>query len=218
MFKEIFHLILKDYKIELRQKNVLMGIVLYVFSSVFMIYITFKEGICDNKTWIGLLWIIILFSVVSTIGTGFAKERKELRFYLCTLVNIEAIVFGKMIYNIILMLIVGIVCYTFYIVLTGNIVNNIIIFGITFLLGITGLASIFTLVNAIAINADNNFTLSAILGIPLIIPMLILIIKLSEYSLLAEYNTEIFKYFLLLFALNLIIAGLTYLLAKFIKG
>ena len=218
LLKEIYNLVLNDFKIDWRQKNVLMSIKLYVFSTVFLIYIGFSGVIIDKKVWMGLFWIVILFSIVNSVGTSFAKERKELRFYYTSLASMEAILIGKMIYNIILMLFVGIICYCFFVLLTGGWSLNLLLFAFTLFMGITGLTSVFTLVNALAIKADNNFTLSAILGIPLIIPLLIIIINLSVLTSSAGNSTEVLKYFLLLTALNGIVFSLVYLFARFIKG
>jgi heme exporter protein B len=218
LIKELIYLVVNDFKIQWRQKNSFLSIFLYVISTIFLIYISFNGFEIDNKVKIDIFWLIILFAIVNAVGTNFAKERTELQYYYSTIASGEAILLGKMIYNTLIMLVVSIFSYfCFMALIEVNILHSVIFF-LNLILGVSELTLIFTVVTALAFKTDNNFTISAILGIPLVIPLLIIIVKINAYSLELTYDAGIvLKFFILLALLNIITIVLAYILAGFIK-
>ena len=69
-----------------------------------------------------------------------------------------------MIYNLVLMVILSLLSFGLFLLLMENLVVNIPLFLITLVLGSVGLASILTMIAAIASRAGNNFSLMAILS------------------------------------------------------
>ena len=75
LFNEVKHLIAKEINLEWKQKYAFNGLLLYVISTVFVCYLSFKQ-IIDVPTWNALFWIIMLFASVNAIAKSFIQESK----------------------------------------------------------------------------------------------------------------------------------------------
>ena len=212
---EIIFLLKKEVKLELRLKYALGGIMLYVVSTVFVCYLSFKR-IVDVPTWNALFWIIILFAATNAIAKSFLQESSGRLLYLYTLTSPKSIILSKIIYNSVLVSVLSLVTVFFYALFLGNIIQDIPQFITVMLVGAMGLSSSLTLISAIASKANNNVSLMAILGFPIILPLLITVIKASKNAIDGIDWSVNTKYLLVLLALNLIIATLSYLLFPYL--
>jgi heme exporter protein B len=82
--------------------------------------------------------------------------------------------------------------------------------------GSAGLAVAFTMVSAIAYRANNNGVLVAILGFPIILPLMLVIIKFSNEALVGVDRMESIGNLLIISLLNVIITVLSYLLFPYL--
>jgi heme exporter protein B len=74
----------------------------------------------------------------------------------------------------------------------------------------------FTMMSAISAKANQNVALMAILSLPFIIPVLLLLIKLTQTALLNHIEIFPLKDFLLLFSLDLIMVVMAILLFPYL--
>jgi len=214
MLKEISTLIQKEILLEWRQRYALGGMFLYVITTVFVCFLSFKHVI-DTHAWNALFWIIILFASVNASAKSFLQESKGRLLYYYTINSPQAFILSKIIYNAALMLVLSVICFSFYSLFLGNIVENLPMFFLIIVLGSVGISSLLTMISAIASKANNNFTIMAILAFPIIMPILMTIIKLSQNAI---DGTDLYnlKYFCVLFSLDLIVAILSYLLFPYL--
>ena len=98
MLKEIAALLQKELLIEWRQRYALGGMFLYVVTTVFVCFLSFKN-IIETSTWNALFWIIILFASVNASAKSFLQESKGRLLYYYTLCSPQAFVLSKIIYN-----------------------------------------------------------------------------------------------------------------------
>ncbi len=200
MTKTIFALLKKDLLLELRQQHSFYGILLYVASTIFVIYLSINNP--EGEVWNGLFWIIQLFVCVNAVAKSFLQESRGRMLYFYTVSGAKEFVIAKLIYNIILMLIMSLLSLILFFILLRNPLSDTVRFiGIVCLGGIS-LSLVFTLLAAIAAKAQQNAALMAILGFPLIIPQLLLLVRLSKSAF-----GEMFRDGALL-QLSLLIAGL----------
>jgi len=185
MILETWTLIKKEILIELRMKYAISGMILYLISSIFLGYITFSLGRAQINvpTWNVLFWIIMLFVATNSIAKSFIQESKERLLYYYTIANPLSIIISKIIFNSLLMLFLVVVGFIIYAILLGNPVEDISLFIFNLLLGSIGFSTSFTMISSIASKASNSGTLMAILGFPIIIPMLLLLIKISKNAI-----------------------------------
>ncbi|PCJ83567.1 MAG: ABC transporter permease [Flavobacteriales bacterium] len=215
MFSEIKHLIKKEVTLEWRQKYAFSGVLLYVISTVFVCYLSFKR-IIDVPTWNALFWIIILFASVNAVAKSFLQESAGRMLYFYTIASPQAMVLSKIIYNAALVTVLSVICFGVYSMLVGSIVQNITMFLINLVLGSFGLSAILTLISAIASKTNNNVTLMAILSFPIVLPLLIVLIRLSKNAIDGLAWAVNMKYIIALIALNVIVLILSFLLFPYL--
>jgi heme exporter protein B len=84
------------------------------------------------------------------------------------------------------------------------------------LLGALGFSSTLTMISAIAAKAGNNAVLMAVLGFPVILPMLLLLIKVSKNAMDGLDRAASIEEIFTLLAINLIVVSVSYLLFGFL--
>jgi len=174
----IYELLKKEVVLELRQKFALNGILLYVFSTLYIILIGFEK--VSAEAWITLYWIVILFASVNAGAKSFIQEGKGRLLYYYSISSPQDIILAKLLYNCILIGIISLLAFVGFNVFFGPAVDQTWNFLLIMLLGSVGLAGVFTMVSAIASKARGSATLMTILSFPVIIPQLLLLIKLSR--------------------------------------
>jgi len=215
MTKTIFALLKKDLLLELRQQHSFYGILLYVASTIFVIYLSINNP--EGEVWNGLFWIIQLFVCVNAVAKSFLQESRGRMLYFYTISGAKEFVIAKLIYNIILMLIMSLLSLVLFFILLRNPLSDTVRFiGIVCLGGIS-LSLVFTLLAAIAAKAQQNAALMAILGFPLIIPQLLLLIRLSK-SAFGEMFREgaLLQLSLLIIGLDMMVIALSIILFPFL--
>ncbi|WP_262905400.1 heme exporter protein CcmB [Hymenobacter nitidus] len=218
LLREIWYLIQKDFRLEWRQRAALSGMLLYVGSTVFVCYLSFalRGGELPVPAWNALFWIILLFTAVNAVAKGFLQESQGRLLYYYTLVQPQAVIMAKIVYNALLLLGLALAGFGLYAVVLGNPVQNMPLFLANVVLGAVGFASTLTLVSGIAAKATNSSTLMAVLGFPLMVPMLLLLIKVSKNALDGLEFDASRSSLLTLVALNLIVSAVSYLLFPFL--
>ena len=177
LIREIGFLLQKEFTLEWRQKYAISGILLYVLSTVYIVYSSFTK--LEPAIWNIQFWVIILFASVSAVVKSFQQESGQRQLYYYSLANPLAVLLSKMLYNTLLLLFLSILAYLALSLVAGNQVQQTRPFALALLLGSLGFSITFTFVSAIASKASNSATLMAILSFPLIIPVLMTLIKMT---------------------------------------
>ncbi len=178
VFTSVTALVRKELIIEWRQKSAIAGILLYLASTVFTSYLAF-EGVIGLREWNSLFWLIMLFASINSVMKSFIQESRARHLYYYTLVSATEMIIAKLIYNAAIMLVLGVVGFIAFMSFMGIPIGSPWLFFLNMILGMTGFASILTLISAIAARAGGNFTLMAVLGFPLVLPLLLLLIGVS---------------------------------------
>ncbi len=199
MNKRVLSLLKKDILLEFRQKHTFYGIILYIASTVFVIYLSIPDK-PDAVIWNSLFWVIQLFICVNAVAKSFLAENKGRMLYYFSITSPVEYIISKMLYNAVLMLIMSSITLLLFLLLLSNPLNNSLQFTGIVLLGGLSISLVFTLMSAIAAKAQQNAALIAIMGFPLIIPQLMVLIKLSK----AAFG-EVFKQGMVLQLTGLII-------------
>src|SRR5688572_13609461 len=154
----ILTLIQKEFILELRRKAVISGISLYLFSIIFICYLTFslRQTAINEATWSALFWLSILFANVNGIAKSFIGEKKGLLIYYYSVASPQAIILSKIIYNVVLSLALGILGYVLFSVFLTNPVQNKILFLLALVLSSFGFSACLTLISAIASKTNNS--------------------------------------------------------------
>lgn len=179
MNSRIYALLKKDILLELRQKHTFYGILLYIASTIYVLFLSFRDE-PEREVWNSLFWVIQLFVCVNAVAKSFLQESRGRMLYFYSIASPVEFIIAKLIFNLILMLMMSMVSLLlFYVFLGSPVTDNLLFIGIV-LLGGTSLSFVFTLMSAIAAKAQQNAALMAILGFPVILPQLLLLMRLSK--------------------------------------
>ncbi len=179
MFQRTMALLKKDLLLELRQLHTFYGILLYIASTIYVIYLTLPESPVA-ETWNSLFWVIQLFVCVNTVAKSFLQESRGRMLYFYSIASPVEFIIAKLLYNVLLMLMMnGVSLLLFFIFLDNPVSDSMLFLGIS-LLGGFSLSLVFTIMSAIAAKAQQNAALIAILGFPVILPVLLLLMRLSK--------------------------------------
>src|ERR1700741_3583744 len=105
MRKTVYALLKKDVLLELRQQHTFYGILLYVASTIFVLYLSVNNPEAD--TWNGLFWIIQLFVCINAVAKSFLQESRGRMLYFYSISGPKEFIISKLIYNAILMLLMS---------------------------------------------------------------------------------------------------------------
>ena len=186
MVKRIYGLLRKDILLEFRQKHTFYGILLYIASTIFVLYLSIENP--DANVWNGLFWTIQLFICVNAVAKSFLQDSKGRMLYFYSIASPVEFIIAKMIYNLLLMVLMSLLSLLLFVIFLNNPLNNAIWFTGIAMLGGASISIVFTLMSAIAAKAQQNAALIAILGFPVILPQLLLLMRLSKAAF-----AEVFK-------------------------
>ncbi len=178
--QKILALLKKDILLETRQQYSLYGILLYVISTIFVIYLSMGQP--EDKVWDGLFWITQLFVCVNAVAKSFLQENKDRLLYFYSIAGARDFIISKLLFNLLLMIVMSLLSLAAFTLLLGNPLNNWLQFlGIT-ILGGASISLVFTFLAAIAGKAQQSAALMAIMGFPIIIPQILILMKITTTS------------------------------------
>lgn len=189
LIDQTWYLLKKEILLEWRSKYAFNGVLLYVVSTVFICYISFNltpdfAGSSGYKVvWNVLFWIIILFASVNAIAKSFMQESRGRLLYYYSIASPQAIILSKTLYNTALMTLLSTLALLVYLLFFENTIGDPLFYFTSVVLGSISFSTVFTMISAIASKAGNNGTLMAILSFPVIIPVILILIRLSKRAM-----------------------------------
>lgn len=72
----------------------LTGVLIYVVSTGFICYMSFRQ-IIDIPTWNALFWIIMVFAAINAVARSFMQESKGLQLYYYTLLHPASVILSR---------------------------------------------------------------------------------------------------------------------------
>lgn len=175
----------KEWLLEMRQKHALAGISMYVLSTVFVCYLS-VETLESERVWGGLLWLTGLFTSFNAMQKTFQQDGPGTQLYLYSLASPRSIILAKSLYNAVLTAALNIFSLVFFLLFFGDQVLGKADFyqlAAGLFLGSTGLGITLTFVSGLAYKSGTGVGLMAILGFPVVIPLLITIVRFTTGAL-----------------------------------
>lgn len=213
MYKRTMALLKKDILLELRQQHTFYGLLLYIASTVFVLYLSLPES-PDAEIWNSLFWVIQLFVCVTTVAKSFLQENRGRMLYFYSITSPVEFIVAKLIFNMLLMLLMSMVSLGLFYMFLENPVQDALRFTGIVILGGVSLSLVFTLMSAIAAKAQQNAALIAILGFPVILPQLLLLMKLSKAGFAEVFRDgavfQLAAFIILLDVLVVVLAGILF--------
>jgi len=214
MYATVLALLKKDLLIEWRKKHTFFGVMLYVAATVFVINL--MNGQAEASMWNVLFWITQLFVAINSVAKSFLQESEERFRYYYTISSPQAFIIAKLIYSVALQCIMSLLTLLLFHLLLGSPLANNLLFTALAALGGTSLSIVFTFLSAIAAKAQQNASLMAILGFPIVAPILLILSRLALKTMNTVVVNGLWGLFMILILLNILIIGLSLILFPFL--
>lgn len=208
------NLILKDLRLEYKNKVVLASIFLFVVTTVFITYKLMNS--VDARIWNALYWIIFLFAALNALIRSFNQENSKRNLYYYSLASPVEIIISKILYNCLVLTVISFLLLFVLGFFLENPVKDYLEFSTAIILGAIGISTAFTFVASIASADNNGSTLMAILALPIILPILLILIKLTSNALRIIQDSSINTDIIMLVGIDLLLFGICIILFPFI--
>lgn len=209
----IWAIVKKDIVAELRTKEILSTMLIFVLLALFIFSFAFDLRV-DNVGQVapGVLWVAFVFAGVLGLNRSFVLETDKgcLDGLLMTPVDRSLIYFGKMIGNVIFILVVEVIGLPIFSVLFNLSLLRLDVILIV-LLGTIGFAGVGTLFSAMTANTRAREVLLPILLFPIVLPMIIAAVKATAGVLDGVPLRELGNWLNLLVGFDVIFLALAYM-------
>lgn len=191
-----------------------MSTLLYVFSTVFICYLSFLN--IETAIWNGLIWIIILFTMTNAANRIFYYESGQQRIYLYTLASANNIIISKIISQWVISGALALLVFLVWSLLFSRRIDQLMYFLIILLLGVWAMSNVLTLNNALSSGTKNSPTVLAVLSFPVLLPIILTTIKGSAMALEVSFNSQLPMFILVLVLLNVLTVILSVILFQYL--
>ncbi len=217
--RKIAAIIAKDIAAELRTREMLSSMA--VFSLLVILIFNFAFDLrADNQRTLapGVLWVAIAFAGMLGLSRSFImeKDRGSMEGLLLTPVDRSAIYLGKMLGNVLFIVVVEIVILPIFIVLFNLSAEDLPLLIGVMILGTVGFAGVGTLFSAMAVHTRAREVLLPILLFPVVVPVMLASVKLTAAILDRVAFDEVQNWFSLLVAFDAIFLALSVILFDFV--
>ncbi|MFN8343159.1 MAG: heme exporter protein CcmB [Cyclobacteriaceae bacterium] len=214
----LFRLIEKEFRIEMARMAVLAGLLLYLISTVFILYVSFqfRQNLLNAVVWSALFWVVSFFAFINAGAKSFIGEKKGTDVYYYWLVSPEALLFSKIIYNTLLCMVLAFSGWLIFGLLLSNPIEDTLIFSLLIALAATGFSSTLTLMSGIASRSGNSHVVMSVLSLPVVIGMLLNCVKITRNCIDGLGWDASQGHLLVLLAINVLLTATAYLLFPYI--
>ena len=217
--RKIVAIIAKDIAAELRTREMLRSMA--VFSLLVILIFNFAFDLrADNQRALapGVLWVAIAFAGMLGLSRSFImeKDRGSMEGLLLTPVDRSAIYLGKMLGNLLFIVVVEVVILPIFVVLFNLSAEDLPLLAGVMILGALGFAGVGTLFSAMAVHTRAREVLLPILLFPVVVPVMLAAVKLTAAILDRVAFDEVQNWFSLLIAFDAIFMALSVILFDFV--
>jgi len=217
--RKIVAIVAKDIAAELRTREMLSS--MFVFSLLVILIFNFAFDLrADNQRTLapGVLWVAIAFAGMLGLSRSFImeKDRGSMEGLLLTPVDRSAIYLGKMLGNVLFIVVVEVVILPIFVVLFNLSAEDLPLLVGVMVLGTLGFAGVGTLFSAMAVHTRAREVLLPILLFPVVVPVMLASVKLTAAILDRVAFGEVQNWFSLLVAFDAIFMALSVILFDFV--
>ncbi|ABG60486.1 heme exporter protein CcmB [Cytophaga hutchinsonii] len=218
LISETTALVKKEFLLEFRLRYMFNAVLVYLAGAIFICYFAFfgRGGDLSPMTWNALFWIIVLLASVNAASRSFLLERPSRQYYYYFMASPGAIILSKLIYNIVLLSLMALLGLLLFAFVMGNVVQDMGMFVAIALIGASCLAATLTFIAAIAAQTQHSMTLMAVLSFPVVIPVLLILIKVSKSAIDGLERSLSYQDLLVLIAVKVITITVSYLLFPYL--
>ena len=193
----------KEFAVSLRQRAVFASMLMFSLTALACISLAIRGAVLEPELLSALLWIIIFFASTAIDRTFDDEAITTLKIYG----DSQSILFGKMIYSLLSMLIVSVFLIPIFLILFDCEVTSPAILLITIFLGLCGISSAGTIISAISSVASVRSGLFPILLFPIILPVFLPAIELTSTAFISSEISTSMIFAMVIYNLILVLAS-----------
>jgi heme exporter protein B len=157
---------------------------MFALTTLACVSLAFQGGQLEPELAAALLWIILFFASMAGADRGFADEDTAGTLLTLKLYGgAQPVLWGKMLYSFFLLTVLTVFIAPLFLVLIGAEVSLPLVFVLTLLSGVAGIAAAGTLLAALATGARVKNGLFAVLMLPVILPVFLPAVFLTAGAL-----------------------------------
>ena len=181
LIRQILSVLEKDLRVEFRSKYALNMVSAFILGALLLILFTLRAQELQPTPKSGLIWIVVLFASLTVLGRSFTTETDKGTFRTLQIYsNATTIYLGKYLYNLGFSLLIYLLSFSLYGFLIKWSIISYPAFLYVMVFGTMGLSSVCTLIAAIVSQADRQGAIFSVLSIPLFIPFILLLSRLTK--------------------------------------
>lgn len=209
---------LKDWKSELRSRYSVNSLAMFILVAICVILFSVKDEPLSPYLTAGLLWTVVFFSAMSGLSRTFVSEEERGTFLILQIIAKPLNVFsGKLLFNTLLVFLMNfVITLLFSLLFSAFIIKNIYLFTAVFLLGNFGIAISSTVIAAIISKAGAKGTLYPVLSFPVLLPLILILSELTNFSIDGKTFEESFAEILIIICYDVIMLTASVMLFDFI--
>jgi heme exporter protein B len=208
----------KDLRAELRSRELINSMLLFTLITVMVFSLALElDAEARQNTVAGVLWVTVAFAGMLGLSRSLAaeKDRGSLDALLLAPIARSALFFGKMIGNLLFVLVIA-VALLFLLTVLFNLALFKPLLLVTLILGSVGFTTVGTLVSSMSVHARARETLLPILLLPVVLPILISAVRASTAILNGMPSGDWRPWLQLLAAGDVIFLAAAYMLFDFV--
>ena len=219
-FKKVWAIVWKDIRAEIRTKEIFSS--MFIFSLLVLVIFNFSIDLLEvNPLDIaqGVLWIAFTFSGILGLNRSFLFEKENdcLQGLMLTPIDRSAIYLGKMLGNLVFMLIMEAIAVPIFVVLFNiGIYDKIISLAIVIFLGTLGFVTVGTLFSAMSVNIKAREVMLPILLFPIVVPVIIASVKSTGAILTGKPFDDIISWLKLIAVFDVVFLVVSFLSFEYI--
>ena len=211
--RKVLAIVHKDIIAELRTKEMFSSMFVFALLVIVIFNFAFEMRVANVKQVApGVLWVTFTFAGMLGLNRSFILEKDKgcLEGLLLAPVDRSAIYFGKMLGNLIFMLVVeAIVLPIFWVLFNPPLFSPALI--LILVLGTLGFAGVGTLFSAIAVHTRAREVMLPILLFPIVVPLMIAAVKITGGLLDGQPLSEMRNWLNLLVGFDIIFLTVSYM-------
>jgi heme exporter protein B len=171
----------KDLRAEIRSRELINAMVLFTLMTVMVFSLALELDFTARRNAIaGVLWVTVVFAGMLGLSRSLSveKDRGSLDALLLAPIDRSALFFGKMIGNLLFVLVIGLVLLVMLTVLF-NITLIKPLLALIVVLGCLGFTTVGTLLASMSVHARARETMLPILLLPVVLPLLLSAVRAS---------------------------------------
>lgn len=174
-------LLKKDITLEFRSLYAVGSILLYVVTTVFIVFKAF--GTLDPQAWNSMFWVLFLFAAMNATLRSFSKISGEKSYFNYSYLNPTEFILGKILFNLIFLMVIAGLSFFVMSVFFSHPVKNFQLFVTAVFLACVGVSILCSFSSAASTQGSSNATIMSVLSLPLSIPILLITLKISLQSM-----------------------------------